>query len=50
VRVKLGSALFIKTKYLQNRGNIYQVVMRVPTDLIAQYGKAFRLLLNADCK
>ncbi|NMT63548.1 DUF6538 domain-containing protein [Marinobacter orientalis] len=37
--VKLGYALSIKTKYLQKRGNIYQFVMRVPTELVTHYGK-----------
>ena len=37
--VKLGCALSIKTNYLQKRGNVWQFVMRIPTELVPQYGK-----------
>ena len=37
--VKLGYALSIRTKYLQKRGNVYQFVMRIPTELVTHYGR-----------
>jgi integrase len=35
----LSPALSIKTRYIEKRGNVYQFVMRVPSDLIKRYGK-----------
>ncbi|MDO6443605.1 DUF6538 domain-containing protein [Marinobacter sp. 2_MG-2023] len=47
--VKLGYALSIKTKHIQKRGNVYQFVMRVPSDLIEHYGlKLIRQSLRTD--
>lgn len=47
--VKLGYALSIQTKYLQKRGNVYQFVMRIPTELVPHYGRqSIRKSLKTD--
>ena len=41
MKVSLGIAVSIQTRYLQQRGLVYQFVMRVPADLVRRYGKQF---------
>ncbi|WP_147376799.1 DUF6538 domain-containing protein [Noviherbaspirillum saxi] len=35
----LSAAVSIKTRYIEKRGNVYQFVMRVPTDLAERFGR-----------
>jgi integrase len=39
--VPLSIAASLQTRYLQQRGSVFQFVMRVPTSLIQRYGKQF---------
>lgn len=39
--VSLGVSMSIKTRYLQQRGTVFQFVLRVPADLVKRYGKQF---------
>jgi hypothetical protein len=41
MKVLLGIAGSIQTRYLQKRGSVFQFVMRVPADLVQRYGKQF---------
>lgn len=41
MKLSLGTAVSIQTRYLQQRGSVYQFVMRVPSDLVKRYGKQF---------
>lgn len=41
MKVSLGIAVSIQTRYLQQRGSVFQFVMRVPADLVERYGKQF---------
>jgi hypothetical protein len=41
MKVSLGIAVSIETRYLQKRGSVFQFVMRVPADLVQRYGKQF---------
>ena len=41
MKVALGLAVSIQTRYLQQRGTVFQFVMRVPADLVQRYGKQF---------
>ena len=41
MKVSLGIAVSIQTRYLQQRGSVFQFVMRVPADLVQRYGKQF---------
>lgn len=41
MKVSLGVAVSIQTRYLQQRGSVFQFVMRVPADLVQRYGKQF---------
>jgi integrase len=41
MKVSLGIAVSIQARYLQQRGSVFQFVMRVPADLVKRYGKQF---------
>jgi hypothetical protein len=41
MKVSLGIAVSIQTRYLRQRGSVFQFVMRVPADLVQRYGKQF---------
>lgn len=38
--ISFGQFMTLKTRYLQQRGSVFQFVMRVPSDLADRYGKA----------
>lgn len=39
--VPIRSTVTLQTRYIQQRGSVFQFVMRVPSDLVPRVGKKF---------
>ena len=39
--IRISACMSLKTRYLTKRGEVFQFYLRIPTDLVARYGKQF---------